>query len=58
MPKTIDVPAARALIRTRAQLRESGCSERQIERLVTAGVLRRVRNDRYVTAEEWADLWN
>lgn len=58
MPKTIDIADARALIRTRTQLRRSGCSEREIERLVAAGVIRRVRNDRYVTVEEWDDLWN
>ena len=58
MPKSIRLPDARALIQTRAELRRSGCSEREIERLVGAGTLRRVRNDRYVTAEDWADLWN
>lgn len=58
MPKAIDLAGARALIQTRADLRRSGRSEREIERLVATGVLRRVRNDRYVTTEDWDDLWN
>lgn len=58
MPKTIDLAGARALIRTRADLRRDGCSEREIERLVAAGILRRVRNDRYVDVEDWNGLWN
>lgn len=58
MPNTIDLAGARELIRSRAELRRSGCSERDIERLVATGALRRVRNDRYVTAEHWNNLWN
>lgn len=58
MPKTIDLAGARALIRTRADLRRDGCSEREIERLVVAGILRRVRNDRYAAVEDWNGLWN
>lgn len=58
MPKSIDLAAALALIVTRAELRRGGHSERDIERLVATGVLRRVRNDRYVTVEDWKSLWN
>lgn len=58
MPKSIDLPAARALILTRAQLRARGHTERDIERRVSDGTLRRVRNDRYVTADAWESLWN
>lgn len=58
MPKNIDIAGARALIITRAELRSRGHSEREIERLVTDGALRRVRHNRYLEAAAWAALWN
>ncbi|WP_298865739.1 hypothetical protein [uncultured Microbacterium sp.] len=58
MRKTIDIAGARKLIRTRAQLLAQGHSERDVRRLVTQGILRRVRNDRYVRTEQWEELWN
>lgn len=58
MPRQIDIAEARALILTRAELRARGCSERDIERLVASGVYRRVRDNRYVAAADWSDLWS
>ncbi|MGF2950260.1 hypothetical protein [Microbacterium alcoholitolerans] len=58
MPKAIDIAQAHALILTRAQLRERGHTERDIARLVSVQVFRRVRNDRYVRTEDWEALWN
>ncbi|UNK71683.1 hypothetical protein [Microbacterium sp. H1-D42] len=58
MPKSIDIAGARALILTRAQLHARGHSDREIERLVSDGAFRRVRNDRYVAVADWKGLWN
>lgn len=58
MPKVTDPAGARALIITRSQLRARGCGDREIQRLVESGSFRRVRNDRYIAADDWAELWN
>lgn len=58
MPRNIDAVTARALLQTRDDLRRSGCTERDIERLVRDRVIRRVRTGRYVSADEWNGLWN
>lgn len=58
MPRSLSLAQARDLIVTRRQLRARGCSDREIARVVAAGEFRRVRNDRYVDAVLWNDLWN
>lgn len=58
MPKKIDIATAHALLLTRDDLRDRGCSERDIERLVRDGVIHRVRNGRYISADDRGGLWN
>ena len=58
MPTTIDLAAARRLVRTRDDLITTGCSERDIRARVALGDLHRVRRGRYVEAARWDDLWN
>ncbi|MBO9627062.1 MAG: hypothetical protein J7484_11895 [Microbacterium sp.] len=57
MPRNIDVLDALGLICSRDDLRARGCTERDIESLVRDGVLRRVRRGRYVSEEDWRELW-
>ncbi|WP_144874165.1 type IV toxin-antitoxin system AbiEi family antitoxin domain-containing protein [Microbacterium sp. 1.5R] len=58
MPRKIDVATAHALLLTRDDLRHRGCTERDIERLVREGVIHRVRNGRYISADDRGGLWN
>jgi hypothetical protein len=57
MPKHITLEAARAAVRTRARLTENGWRQRDIERAVAAGEVRRLQQNRYVKGSLWADLW-
>lgn len=58
MPRNITIAEGRGLLRTRAQLQESGRSEREIRMLVQARALVRVRRGWYVDGDVWRDLWN
>ncbi|WP_341973831.1 hypothetical protein [Microbacterium sp. LWO13-1.2] len=58
MPRNITISEGRELLLTRAQLRESGRSEREIRMLVATSGLVRVRRGWYVDGEAWRDLWN
>jgi len=57
MPRHIDIAHARALLRSRDQLRHDGLSERDIHRAVAEGALVRVHRGTYVAADQWNDLW-
>jgi len=48
---------ARASIRTRAELRAQGWGEREIERAVVSGRIRRLQRNRYVLSSLWHELW-
>lgn len=58
MPRNITIAEGRELLHTRAQLQESGRSEREIGMLVQARALVRVRRGRYVDGDTWRGLWN
>lgn len=58
MPTTIDMTAARRMLRTRDDLISDGCTERDIHARIASGDLHRVRRGRYVEAAGWKDLWN
>lgn len=55
--RTLTLPEARALLRSRAQLVDAGLSERDLRSFVAAGTLRRVRRGWYVYEDDWRDLW-
>ncbi|BDZ38702.1 hypothetical protein [Microbacterium suwonense] len=58
MPKDLDLPAARLMLRTREDLLAGGMTERDIAAQVTAKLLIRIRRGRYVSAVDWDGLWN
>lgn len=58
MPRSIDITQAKALLRNREEILQDGRSERELRRLVEAGVLIRVRRGWFVDAAEWKALWN
>ena len=57
MRKTIDLNAARRMLRSRDDLIAEGCTERDLHHRVSSGDLHRVRRGRYVDATDWKDLW-
>lgn len=57
MKTSIDLPRARQLLSSRADLLARGLSERSITARVQTGALRRVRRDRYAEAAELDALW-
>lgn len=57
MPRRIDISQARALLRSRVQLRDEGLTERDIPRLIAEGRLLRVHRGSYADAAQWRDLW-
>ncbi|WP_251444846.1 MULTISPECIES: hypothetical protein [unclassified Microbacterium] len=58
MTNPLGISDARALLRTRAQLRSAGTSERAIDAALAAGELLRLRRDRYVDAAAYEALWS
>lgn len=58
MTKTLGIADARALVRSRAQLRSAGTSEFAIDAALTAGALLRLRRDCYVDAAAYEALWS
>jgi len=57
MPRKITIVDALALLRSRADLRESGMSDRAISKAVADGILKRVRHGWYITRQDWSNLW-
>lgn len=57
MRRTITLPDAAALLRSRRSLLESGTSDRALARGVASGVLHRVRRGWFVLGDEWDGLW-
>lgn len=57
MTRDISPEAARAAIRTRAQLERGGWRPRDLERAVGKGEIRRIQRNRYVTQPLWQELW-
>lgn len=57
MRTRIDIPEARALLSTRAELLGSGLTERQLKDQVQAGALLRLHRGSYVSAMMWRQLW-
>jgi hypothetical protein len=57
MPKHISLETARTQLRTRARLIENGWQQRDIERAVASGEIRRLQPNRYVKGALWSDLW-
>lgn len=58
VPTTIDLTAARRMLRTRDDLVTEGCTERDIRARVASRELHRVRRGRYVETSSWDDLWS
>ncbi len=55
--RRIDVADAHEMLRSTAELRDQGLSDRDITHLVGSGDLRRVRRGRFVAKREWDRLW-
>lgn len=58
MPRTITIPEAQGMLRTRDDLLMDGHSDREIRTLVGSGRLVRVHRGWYVDGAEWDDLWS
>jgi hypothetical protein len=57
MSRHISAGQAREHLRTRAQLRSRGWQQRDIERAIAEGTLRRVQRNQYVKTSVWNELW-
>ncbi|MHA7987499.1 type IV toxin-antitoxin system AbiEi family antitoxin domain-containing protein [Rathayibacter sp. CAU 1779] len=57
MPRTITLPEAAALLRSRQDLTEQGMTDREIAGAVESGRLHRVRRGWYIPGRNWHDLW-
>lgn len=57
MKRSISIPEARALIRTRAQLEDDGWRDSDVRRAVAADELRRLQRNRYVASRDWKNVW-
>lgn len=57
MRRHVSLDAGFALVRTRRELLDDGCTSRGIESAVADGSLRRLQPNRYVEDSVWRELW-
>jgi len=55
--RNVDIPTARAMLRSRDDLIAAGIRRTELDRAVAAGSWRRVRRGWYVSGEDWESLW-
>lgn len=55
--RDLDIPTARAMLRTRDELLRDGWNDRSIAADVDAGAIFRIRRGWFVRGERWAELW-